>query len=272
MQTNKRNTSVVIALVAIIMSTGCANTKNTTYFQDISDTIYHQPQPISLASYTDPQIKPNDILQITVQTIDPQSSLMTGTQNTPTYSVQGSSSMSSASSTSVQGFQVDKNGNVELPLVGKIKVGGMTTELAREAIRQKATVYYKDPVVNVRFANFSVSVLGEVNRPSQYVIPNEKASILDVIAMAGDMTIFGKRENVMLIREDSGEKKVIRFNLNSSDIFKNPYFYLRQGDVVYVQPNSAKVAANDIATIRNISIITSITSLLIVLISRVSFK
>lgn len=264
-----RRFTVFISSACILFSS-CTNYKNISYFKDIPDSLYRQPQSLPLADYKEPAIQPNDILQVSVQTLDPQATAVTGTQNTATYNVQGASSLATTGAT-VQGFLVDKAGAIELPLVGKIQVAGLTTSAAREAIRQKAAIYYKDPVVNVRFVNFNISVFGEVNRPAQYTIPNEKASILDAIAMAGDLTIYGKRENVMLIREEAGQKKVIRFNLNNSDVFQNPYFYLRQGDVIYVQPNKAKAAANDVATIRNISIITSIVSLLVVVISRVQF-
>ncbi len=171
----------------------------------------------------------------------------------------------------MQGFLVDRDGNIELPLVKKIKVAGFTTSQAKEAIRQKAAIYYKEPVVNVRFANFYISILGEVNRPAQYTIPNEKATVLDAIALAGDMTVYGRRENVLLIRELDGKKYATRFNLNSSQVFENPYFYLRQGDVIYVEPNKARASVNDVRTVRNIGIITSIASVLIIAISRVQF-
>src|SRR5690606_34148199 len=230
-QTTMRKTSYFFSTLAVLglLRGSCASTKNTTYFQNVSDSIYRAAEPIALSGYSDPLIQPNDVLQISVQTIDPKSTLSMGTQATSTFAVQGSSAATGGGQ-AIQGYLVDKNGNVELPLVGKIKVGGLSTEKAREAISEKAKIYYKDPVVNVRMANFYVSVLGEVARPSQYIIPNEKASILDAIAMAGDLTIYGKRENVMLIREINGEKKAIRFDLRTKDMFQNPYFYLRQGD------------------------------------------
>lgn len=262
--------SAICSCVLLLISS-CTSTKTTTYFQDIPDSLYKAAETIPVSGYTDPLIQPNDILQISVQTIDPQSTLSMGTQATATQSVQGGSAVGVAPSQGIQGYLVDKNGNVELPLVGKIKVGGLSTEQAREAIRQKVTIYYKEPVVNVRLANFYISIFGEVARPSQYIIPSEKATILDAIAMAGDLTIYGKRSNVMLIRDENGVKKTMRFDLRSKDIFQSPYFYLRQGDVVYVEANKAKVAANDLVTLRNASIITSIASLLIILVSRLNF-
>lgn len=264
-----RTAHIFISLFTVLgfLLTGCASTKNTTYFQNVGDSIYRSPEAIALSHYSDPLIHPNDILQISVQTIDPQSTTSMGTQSSSSFAV-GGGAVGMASAQAIQGYMVDKEGYIELPLVGKIKVGGMTTDAARDAIKKKATIYYKDPVVNVRWANFYISVLGEVNRPSQYIIPNEKINLLEAIAMAGDLTIFGKRDNVMLIREENGEKKAIRFDLRSTDIFQNPYFYLRQGDVIYVQANKTKVAASDARMIRTVAIITSVSSLLVAVIYR----
>ncbi len=263
-----RKTSYFFSTIAVfgLLLGSCASTKNTTYFQNVSDSIYRAAEPIALSGYTDPLIQPNDVLQISVQTIDPKSTLSMGTQATSTFAVQGSSAADGGRA--IQGYLVDKNGNVELPLVGKIKVGGLSTDKAREAISEKAKIYYKDPVVNVRMANFYVSVLGEVARPSQYIIPNEKATILDAIAMAGDLTIYGKRDNILLIREINGEKKAIRFDLRTKSLFQNPYFYLRQGDVLYVEANKAKVAASDARMLRTVGIVTSVASLIVAVIYR----
>lgn len=261
-------TGFLSALVGLgFLLSGCANTKNTTYFQDISDSLYHSSQSLNTAAYTNPLIHSNDILQISVQTIDPNVTSSMGTQSTSTYNVQGSSAAAGGGQ-AVQGYMVDKEGFVELPLVGKIKLAGLSTESAREVIKQKAAIYYKDPVVNVRLANFYVSVLGEVTHPSQYIIPNEKASILDAIALAGDLTIYGKRDNVLLLREENGVKKATRFDLRSSAIYENPYFFLRQGDVIYVEANKQKVAASDVRMLRSIAIITSVASLMVAVIYR----
>ncbi|HVW99346.1 MAG TPA: polysaccharide biosynthesis/export family protein, partial [Candidatus Babeliaceae bacterium] len=167
---------------------------------------------------------------------------------------------------------VDKNGYVDIPLAGKIKVGGLTTSEARDAITKVATTYFVNPVVNVRIINFKVTVIGEVMRPGQYTIQDEKASILDAIGMAGDLTIFAKRENVLLIRTVNNDKEFIRFDLNSSDLFKSPYFYLKQGDVIYVEPNKSKAATTDAAQARNISVITSISTVVVVVVSYILFR
>lgn len=254
---------IIILLAAPVFFNACKSYKNIPYFRDVPDSIYRNPSYIGVTSYSDPKIQPNDLLQVTVQTLDPSASSVSNA-SAATYSVQASSSMTAAGSVTT-GYMVDKEGMIELPLVGKVPVAGKSTSEARELIRSRAAVYYKEPVVNVRFANFNISIFGEVARPAQYTVPNEKVSILDAIAMAGDLTIYGKRENVLLIRESDGAKQFMRFNLNNTDIFQNPNFYLRQGDVVYVEPAKSKAASTDMQQIRNLTIITSIVNLLVIL-------
>jgi polysaccharide export outer membrane protein len=225
--------------------TACRSYKNVPYFYDVPDSIYKNSSYVGVVAYTDPKIQPNDLLQVSVQTLDPSASAMSGASTTATYTVQA---FSSGNSGTISGFMVDKDGMIELPLVGKIPVAGKTTSEARELIRSRAAIYYKEP--------------------SQYVVPNEKVSILDAIAMAGDLTIYGRRDNVLLIRETDGAKQFTRFNLNSTDLFQSPNFYLRQGDVVYVQPSKARVAATDMQRIRNLTIATTLINLAVILLIR----
>src|SRR5690606_2821737 len=126
----------------------------------------------------------------------------------------------------------------------------------------------RDPTVQVRFANYKVTVLGEVNQPATYTMPNEKVSLLDAIGMAGDLTIFGKRENVLLIRDQDGQKEFVRFNLNSTDIFASPYYYLKQNDVIYVEASKGRAAANNTALMQTISIISTVITLGVLLITQ----
>lgn len=249
----------------------CAAPKNITYFKDIPDTL--EGKEMVQALYKTPTIQVDDILQVSIQTLDPEATTLLNQQNTANWPVTGNSNVQSANSanSSISGYLVDKDGNIVLPLVGKIMVKGQTTSEVRESIRVKASEYYKDPVVNVRFANFKVTILGEVTRPSTYVMPNEKVTLLDALGVAGDLTIYGKRENVLLIREKDGKKEFARFNLNDSKLFNSPYFFLQQGDVVYVEPNKSKVASTDMVQVRRISIVASILSVLIVVASRVNF-
>jgi polysaccharide export outer membrane protein len=213
---------------------------------------------VEMSAYYTPVIQPDDILQVSIQTLDPAATALLSQQNTNTWPSIGANTGAPGSPTAVNvsGYLVDKEGSVILPLIGKVMASGKTTDAIRDEIRAKAAEYYKDPVVTVRFANFKITVLGEVARPSTYVMPSEKVTLLDAIGIAGDLTIYGRRENVMLIRDNNGKKEFVRFNLNNSNIFTSPYFYLRQGDVVYVEPN-------------RLSILATALSLLIVIATRV---
>lgn len=249
----------------------CAAPKNITYFKDIPDTLL-KSQEIEQTLYKTPVIQVDDILQVSIQTLDPAATILLNQQNTASWPVTGNSStQAQVSNAGVSGYLVDKDGFILLPLVGKISVKGQTTDEVREKIRVKAAEYYKDPVVNVRFANFKITVLGEVARPSTYVMPNEKVTLLDAIGVAGDLTIYGKRENVLLIRERDGKKEFARFNLNDSKLFSSPYYFLQQGDVIYIEPNKSKAASTDMAQVKRISVMASVLSLLIVIASRVNF-
>lgn len=257
-----------ILLCVIVLTSSCGTDKKITYFKNIPDSVYQSARNIPSFAFTDPLIQPNDILQVSILTLDPQVNTVLAAGNTTSFSVQPGSSNSPVAPTPISGLLVDNQGTIELPVIGKIKVAGLTTALARDSIRNRVAQYYNSPVVNVRFANFSITVLGEVARPASYVVPNEKVSILDAIGMAGDLTIYGKRENVLLVRDSLGVKQYVRFNLNSSETFSSPYFYLKQGDMIYVEPGKSKIASTDAVKARNISLVATGISLLIVIFSR----
>lgn len=265
-----RSLPVLLGGMLALLLGACSSPKNISYFKDVPDTV-KQKMMVEMATYNTPVIQADDILQVTIQTLDPASTALLNQQNSPTWPVAGTSGAAGAASANSPGYLVDKQGSVTLPLVGKISVKGKTTGDVQEQIRVKAAEFYKDPVVNVRFINFKITVLGEVTKPATYVMPNEKVTLLDALGMAGDLTIYGKRENVLLIREIEGKKEFVRFNLNSSNLFTSPYYYLQQGDVVYVEPNKSKVVSTDAARLRNITIISSVLTLLVVIFSRVNF-
>jgi polysaccharide export outer membrane protein len=252
------------AILCIVFLASCAGNKNVPYFQDIS--LANNSSIDKISSFIDPVIQSDDILAISIFTIDPTSSAVIN-QST-TGQALGASSASSIGQQQISGYLVDKNGEVELAVIGKIKLSGLTTYQARDLIRDKVSNLFIKPSVQVRFANFKITVLGEVARPAAYTVPNEKVSILDAIGLAGDLTIYGKRENVLLIRDNKGKKEFARFSLTSSKLFESPYFYLQQNDVIYVEPNKARVAANNAARTQTITIISSALSLIIVVLSR----
>lgn len=250
----KQICSAVLMLICIVsvsvMIQSCSNAKKISYFKNLPDTssaTYTERE----SKYQEPPIKVNDQLYITVQTID----IKPGESNTLNNGDKTNS------------YYVDKNGMIEVPLVGRVSVLGQTTTEAKETIRSKASQFYVNPIINVRFLNFYINVLGDVSRPGRYIVSDEKTSIIDALAIAGDLTISGKRENVLLIREENGEKKFIRFNLNSTNIFTSPYYYMRSGDVIYVEQNKAKArsATTDTSKDRYITLTTSIISLFAVM-------
>ncbi|SDG69923.1 polysaccharide biosynthesis/export family protein [Mucilaginibacter sp. P25] len=265
------NSSLFLFILSISLNIfSCSSSKlKVQYFQDIPDS--GQLKQIARAEYTPPVIKVDDILTVVVQTIDPQNTAVINLGNVPVASTGISLSSTTAAATTQQssGYLVDKDGAIVLPILGKITVAGHTTSEATAIINEVALKFYKNPTVIVRFANFKVSVTGEVLKPGVYVMPNERVSILDAIALAGDLTIFGKRENVLLIREnEDGTKTPYRVNLKKSNIMSAPYFYLRQNDVIYVEPRKAKSDATDASQAKYITLAASILSVLIILATR----
>jgi polysaccharide export outer membrane protein len=267
---NKKNnvtkgSKLAVLLLTITLSFSCVSNKKIAYFQDIQSV--KQAKLDSAIAFTEPVIQPDDILSINIFTLNPQSgAIINQAASTPTLGGNTNNSVSTQST----GFLVDKNGEIELSLIGKLKVAGLTTYQARELIREKATDVYKQPNVQLRFANFKVSVLGEVNAPSAYTLPNEKVTILDALSLAGDLTIYGRRDNVLIVRDNNGKKEFARLDMNSSNIFNSQFYYLKQNDVIYVEPNKRKVSASNSAQIQTIGVIASVVSVIVLAIS--SFK
>lgn len=254
-------------LILIALSVGfcsCGNYKKITYFRDLQDS--SKAQSIEEYPFKELKIKSDDILAITIQTIDPvNATSVNQITSTPVAGI--SLGTANSSSTEISGFLVDKDGVIELPMLGKLNVLNLTTIEAREVIRAKASLYYKEPTVQVRFTNFKITIIGEVAKPAPYILPNEKITVLDAIGLAGDLTIYGKRENIMLIRENNGKKEVYRFNLNSSETFKSPAFYLQQNDIIYVESHKAKAGTLNAGTRQTIGLVASIISVFAILIS-----
>ncbi|GEP97446.1 polysaccharide biosynthesis/export family protein [Chitinophaga cymbidii] len=251
----------LLCWLVVHLTTSCAVSRKTVYFSDLRDTAAE----LASSRFDAPVIRPDDILSIHIQTIDPTAAA--AINDIPAAPATGSASPAGAQETT--GFVVDKNGNVDIPLLGELHLAGLTTYDACRIVKQAAAKYFVNPAVQVRYANFRVTVLGEVARPATYTFPNEKVTVLDAIGLAGDLTIYGKRDNVMLIRDEGGAtKKMVRFNLNSSSMLKSPYFYLRQNDVIYVEPGKGKIASNNAGRAQLITIIGAVVSVAIVALSR----
>jgi polysaccharide biosynthesis/export protein len=250
--------NIFLYLTVLTFLASCVSQKQIAYFQKDpgqSDTI------VISKSYI-PKIQTGDILSITVGSLNPVASSffnpfstmpvtsdVIGTSSSvasPGNSSGSSSSVSSPlSQSSAQGFLVDATGAIEFPLLGTIKLAGLTTLEAKNIIKEKLKQYLKEPTVNVRFLNYKISVLGEVLHPSVYIIPNESVTLPEALSMAGDMTIYGKRENVLVIRDDNGKKEFGRVNLNTREVYTSPYYYLHANDIIYVEPNKGRIAQTD---------------------------
>jgi polysaccharide export outer membrane protein len=225
---------------AIIMSalfiTSCAS-RNLVYFSDLSAEASHE---MPIKNYAQPTIQPDDILSITVSSLNPESNVLFNNVILPTTANSGG--VIAATKVS-EGYQVDKSGFINFPVIGKVMLAGLSKEQAIEKMTSEIKQHVKNPIVNIRFLNFKITVIGEVYKPSTFTTATEKINVLEAIGLAGDMTAYGKRDNVLIIREQQGVRRAARINLNNKEVFNSPYFYLQQNDIVYVEPVSkAKVA------------------------------
>jgi polysaccharide biosynthesis/export protein len=191
-----------------------------------------------------PAIQPGDQLSIQVSSLNPEASLLFNPYATQSVNTQNAASPNSPLPV-IPGYQVAADSTITLPLAGKIVVGGQSNALASQSIRAKLLPYLKEPTVNVRNLNFRVTVLGEVVRPSLFNITNERITLPEALGLAGDLTIYGRRENVLVIREENGRRNYMRLDLTKRDVFLSPYYYLHPNDVVYVEPSKSRVASSD---------------------------
>lgn len=252
----------------LLLLVSCSK-RNLAYISNIQG---YEAYTETITNTTPSIIKPDDLLGIKVSSLNQDAAAVFNRGGLPTYGTAGSTEATIAGDKAGEsfnvGYLVDEDGYIDFPVLNKVHVGGLTKKEAQAKLVTCLERYLKDPTVNLRYLNFRVTVIGEVNRPSTFTIPNDKINILEALGMAGDMTAFGKRENVLLMREVGGERTVIRLNLNDKGILSSPYFYLQQNDVVYVEPVQAKENLTNNSA-RTISIIASLTSLAIIILTRV---
>ncbi|WP_070808595.1 polysaccharide biosynthesis/export family protein [Dysgonomonas macrotermitis] len=212
---------ILICLLLVVLMSSCGSSKNISYFQDLD--AYLQKE-IALSDSLNPvKIKTGDELAIVVSSIEPQAV-------TPFNLPSGQGTISS--------YIIDNEGEINFPTLGKIRLRGLSTDEAVDLIQTRLEDYVKDPIVNVQIMNFKVSVLGAVNAPGPVFFTGQRLSVLDALANARDLTLYGRRDNVLLIRDNDGKKEFIRFDLTkSSQVFSSQYFYLQQNDILYVESN-----------------------------------
>lgn len=249
-----------LSLLLIISS--CSK-RNLTYFSNLGDQeVYTE----AIEKGEQPTIQPDDILDIKVSSLNPEANSLFNLGLMPNVNA-----LERSTTTPVKeaGFLVDHEGFIEYPIIGKIKLGGLTKEEAMQELKMLLKDYLKDPIINIRFLNYRITVIGEVTRPSTFILPSEKINVLTALGMAGDLTIYGKRENVLLIREEGGVRTITRLNLNDKAVLNSPYFYLQQNDVIYVEP--VKTRGPEFANnLRIASIIISIVSVVSLLLIRLN--
>lgn len=222
--------------IFLLILSSCAEKRNLTYFNDINDSTAFQQ---AIVKTHEPRIQKGDILSITVSSLDPTSNAMF---NTGTILQGSTSQLNTAGTTNIgkEGYLVGNDGMINFPIIGKINLTGLTLTEAHTQMREELIKYVKDPIVNLRYLNFKVTVIGEVNRPSTFTVDNDRINVLEALGLAGDMTAFGRRENVLVIREANGTRYMERLDLSKSSTFSSPYFYLNQNDIVYVEPDVMK--------------------------------
>lgn len=248
-----------ILLVACLAS--CTSYKSVPYMQNV-DQVTLEQKPLY-----DAKIMPKDLLTITVNCTDPEVAAPFNLTIQTTYNAKSGSTYSTPM---LMSYLVDNEGVIDFPVLGRLKVGGLTKTEAENMIREGLKPYINQvPIVTVRMANYKISVLGEVARPGTFTVSNEKVNIFEALALAGDMTVWGVRNDVKLIREDAdGQRMVMSLNLNDANIINSDYYYLQQNDVVYVTPNKVKARNSDIGSATSLwftagSMLVSIASLLV---------
>lgn len=248
---------IYLALLILVIFASCVSRKSIVYLQPSQLELERKQNQYA------PKIQQEDLLTIMVSAADVKVTQPFNQQNI--YQATAGTATDIAFKPT---YLVDANGEIDFPVLGKLKVGGLSRLEATELLRSKLKQYIVDPGVNLTFSNFKITVLGEVVKPGTYTLPQERVTVLEALGLAGDMTIKGVRSNVLLIREKDGEKKMERLNLLSDSILNSPYYYLAQNDVIYVEPNGSQVRNSNLGQNTNVwisvsSIIISILTLVV---------
>lgn len=251
--------SYFIILTTLLLAS-CTSYKSVPYLQNPEAVNEFQ----EILPMYDAKIMPKDLLTITVNTSDPEAA---APFNLTVQSPININRSTLTTQPTLQQYLVSNDGSIDFPVLGRLQVGGLTKNEAENMIREKLGDYLREtPIVTVRMSNYKIAVLGEVARPGMFTVNNEKVNIFEALAMAGDLTVWGMRDNVKLIREDAaGKREIIELNLNNAEIVTCPYYYLQQNDILYVSPNKTKAKNSDIG--QSTSLWFSATSILVSVVS-----
>jgi len=249
---------IAIAFLFVFLVFSCKPREELVYYQNIDSLV----SPEKLDTY-EIKIQPDDLLMIIVSAEDAESAYPF---NLTTISVPSATVMNSINGQqSIQTYLVDAQGFIDFPVLGKLAVGGLSRSELLQLLETRIAKYIKKPIVNIRRMNFKISVQGEVTAPGTYTINSDRVTLIEAISLAKDLTIYGKRNNILIIREVNGVKSFNRVDLTKADFINSPFYYLSQNDVVYVEPN--KVRINGAAVGSNTGVIISVTSLIITIIT-----
>lgn len=263
--------TIVFALSAAAMMASCSTQRSPLpYFQDIDNA----PAVVLDATAYQPLIEPTDELYVLITSSTPSA---TGDFNLPVSNPATASDLTRATTPQQLTYIVSPSGDIDIPQLGNVHVAGMTTTAAQEKIKSLVEKFVDNPTVVVRLQNFVVNVAGEVRSPGRKYIDRERFTVLDALSAAGDLTEFGERNNVLLIREENGQRVAHRLNLNSADLLSSPYFYVRQNDYIYVEPNAirednSKYNSNNAYKISVVSTIVSGVSVIASLVIALTVK
>jgi len=256
--------NIFTIILALILLSSCATKKDVDYFQgmDASNNL------VGLDSYS-PTFHIDDRLVIVVNALDPEAARPFNLVNVATAT--STDRLAATGRETLQSYIVDPDGNVDFPVLGKIKLAGLNRQQANDLIEEKLQDYIKDPIVNIRTVNYKITVLGEVNRPGTYTTINERITILEALSLAGDLTIYGERENVLVIQDYDGKKTYTRVNLKTEEVFTSPVYYLSQNDIVYVEPNKTQAKQSSIGAstgvlLSSLGLLISMTALIITIV------
>ena len=260
-----RRTGSIIVLLVAVLATSCISQRRLSYLRDVTavsaDSINKTYQTLD-----ENYITKGDMLSIFVNALDIQA---VQAFNMPVANVQNLGSKMVTSNTgsgSLQGYWVDPEGNIDFPVLGKLHIEGMTTTQLKDTLTQLISRSVKDPIININFMNFFVTVLGEVKNPGRHAVNSQGMTIFEALGLAGDLTIYGKRNNVLVSREVNGKMEFARLNLNDQAIFASPYYHIRQNDVIYVEPNNARAISSQNIPLY-LSVITTLGSMATVIVS-----
>lgn len=241
-----------LAVYALLLCFSCTNKKNLVYFQgNLANSETNK-------SYS-PLLRPDDILSITVMGLDEQAAKPF---NLPSIGANQAIGGYMQGMPTPPGYLIDADGTIDFPVIGKLKLGGLTRSSAIDLLKEQLKPYLNNPTVLIRILNYKITVLGEVRNPGTFTIPNERITLPEALGIAGDLQITAIRKNILVIRETDGKRSETRVDLTSKDLFSSPVFYLQQNDVVYVEPNRAKVNSS-VVNASNVSLVISTISLLI---------